>query len=44
MGFLNDLFSGPAKVMCTFTGGHDYQWRGRVLVCMFCGHVPGGRR
>lgn len=46
MGFLDDLFTGPAKVMCAVSG-HDYIRARGFMVCTFCGHrvsVEGGRR
>lgn len=37
MGWLDDLTSAPAKMLCTVSG-HDYVRYGRFLVCEFCGH------
>lgn len=40
MGWINELATAPAKVLCTVSG-HDYARHGDYLVCEFCGHqVP----
>lgn len=38
MGFLDELFNGPAKVLCAVSG-HDFTKVGIVMVCTSCGHA-----